>query len=86
MRTGLILGVLAVTFMFPNNFAVAAVTTSVAYKVSVTIPEIVGTANQKANALSVSGPDIKESLNSESIVEETIRNNQPIILQTIVVK
>ena len=86
MRKGLILGVLAVAFMFPNNFAVAAVTTSVAYKVTVTIPEIVGTTNQATNALSVSDPDIKESIPNEPIVEETIRNNQPIILQTIVVK
>ncbi len=82
MKRLLIAGILTAIMALTSEVAMASVTQSIAYKISVIIPEHVGiTTNQVATGR------LKNRIeDNQRIVQHTYRNNQPIVLETIVLK
>ena len=86
MHKGLIIGAVAAAIIFSGGISGASMTTSVAYKVTVTIPESAGQQNGQTPDLALSRPEIQKSEATATITENSLRDHRPVVLQSIVVK
>ena len=86
MRKIFIIGALIASFTSAESFVWAAMTNTVAYKVTVTIPERVELKAASLLTSEESFKNIAANKNSDTTIEKTFRDHQPVLIQSIVVK